>query len=456
MSKLTALVCSLAALVPAALLTRSEEPPRPAPRPAPEGAALATEARTAHRAVLAGGRRDAWLFVGFQAREAERLPRLPMNLALVIDRSGSMGSEDKLVHAKAAAEQLVSRLRPEDRLAIVAYDDSIRTLVPSTTLEDEDSIRAAIRGLAPGGSTDLHGGMVEGAEQVRGSHDPERLNRVLLLSDGLANHGVSNRGAIQRRASRCFEEGVQITTMGMGLQYDEDLLVGIAREAGGNYYYVDHAEAVGRHLDSEIDRMAQVVARHVELRVALGDGVRVGDVYGYAHRMDGRTLVVQVPDLISAQRRKVVVRLEVEGQAGETRRLARTEVRFRDVLADERFVSVHDPVDVAFTDDPAEVRAGRDLEVLAKVEVVRNATALLDAMELQKAGDFQGAQELLAARYLNSRTFNEAELKSAEVERILEKLRQTMEDLERTRADATARRDLQLGTQLEALGYTGD
>jgi len=426
--------------------------PDPAPVEAP-GPVVRVSARTSHPAVLAGEPRDVHLHVALEAADLPRVPRLPMNLALVIDRSGSMGSQDKLVHAKAAAEQLVGRLRPDDRLAVVAYDDRVQTVVPSTPAGERQVFLDAIRALVPGNQTNLHDGLVTGYEEVLSRFDDARLNRVLLLSDGLANVGVTSSSAIGERARRCRERGVRISTMGMGLSYDEDLMRAVSRGAGGNYYYVDEAEAVGRHLDREIDELARIVARDVVVEVELAEGVELRDDYGYAHAIEGRRLVVPISDLFSAERRKVVLRLGVAGAAGERRALARASVRYREAVSREAHAVEVAGLDVRFSDDPDEVRRLRDLGVLVKVEIVQNALALDAAMALQKAGDFAAAQELLAARLLTSSTLNETEYRDPELTRMLESMKQTLLDLERTRTDPRARRDLQLTTELTALGY---
>ncbi len=410
--------------------------------------------QTSHPLVLAGDAQDVYLHVALRAADLPHVARPSMNLALVIDRSGSMASEDKLTFAKSAAEQLVGRLEPDDRLAIVAYDHDIRTVVPSTPARERGVFLAAIRGLHTGGSTDLHGGMVTGYDEVRAHFDEERLNRVLLLSDGLANRGVTQPDAIRSRAAQCRETGVRISTMGMGLSYDEDLLSGIAHHAGGNYYYVREAESVGRHLDRELDELTRIVARDVEVRVELGEGVQLGEIYGYSHTRKGSSIRIPVSDLYSGERRKVVVRLRVQGAAGTERALATASLRYVDSSSHTSHRQSSATLRSRFTDDIDEVLRSRRLDVLIKVEIVHNAGALDAAMKLQRDGEIDAAQELLDARYRNSKLVNDTEYRSAELTRMLETMKQVLFDIERTRGDASARRDLQLTTELQALGYT--
>jgi Ca-activated chloride channel family protein len=295
--------------------------------------------------------------------------------------------------------------------------------------------------------------MVSGYEEVLRHFDEARLNRVLLLSDGLANRGVVDRAEILERARRCHERGVRVSSMGMGLHYDEALMSGIAAAAGGNYYYVDQAESVGEFLDREIDELTRIVARDVEVSVALGEGVELLEVLGHRERVRGAALVVPISDMYSGEQRKLVLAVRVHGENGSTRPLATASVRFRDAVSNEPQHEVDPALEVGFTESADAVAAARRPEVLVKVEVIRNAEALIAAMELQKKGDFAGARELLAARHASCKAVNDAEYRSAELTRMLETLERVMRDIERTRADVRARRDLQLATGLEGLGY---
>lgn len=420
-----------------------------------EPAVASIAGRTTHPVLPAGEVVETYVHLAVRAVEVPDAPRLGMNLALVIDRSGSMASEDKLRFAKQAAQQVVERLRPDDRLAIVAYDDEICTVVPPTLAAERRVFHTAIEGLDTGGSTDLCGGLTAGVEAVLAHFDERRVNGVMLLSDGLANVGVKSADEIAGRAAGFRDRGVRVSTLGMGLDYDEDLLMGVALRAGGNYHYVAEAETVGGFLDGELDEMGCAVARDVRVRIVPGDGVELREVYAHVERQEGNTTLVDLRDLYGGQERKIVLRLGVRGSVGETRELLRATLSSVDAKTRARRVSEVPPVTVRFSDDLAEVRAARDLETLARVEVVQNGVALDRAMRLQKDGRYQEAQELLGARYLNSKIVNETELHDPEVERTLWRIQKVMQDLERTRSNPQARRDLQLESMLHALGYTG-
>jgi Ca-activated chloride channel family protein len=155
------------------------------------------------------------------------LPRKkPMNLSIVLDRSGSMADERKIHYAKSALLSLVDKLSPDDILSIVIYDDVVEVLRPAGRVRDRREIHRLIERIAPRGSTNLGGGMVKGLEQVAVHASREFVNRVVLLSDGLANQGITDPQELNRIARRYGSRSISLTTIGMGLDYNENLMVG--------------------------------------------------------------------------------------------------------------------------------------------------------------------------------------------------------------------------------------
>ncbi len=220
--------------------TRGE--PRTAASPKPQSQAVAAIAVAGPSAVLAKppllsvtasapnaystcSGDDVFVVVDVKAQEIALKERLPMNLALVIDRSGSMQSEQKLDHAKDAASFLVKNLAQSDVLGVVVYDSTVEVLTPSAPLEDAAPVLAQIAGLAPGNTTYIEGGLRAGAAEVSKHLRATQVNRVILLSDGLANVGVSDPRELGRIAQSFAAEGIAVTAMGVGLEYSEETMM---------------------------------------------------------------------------------------------------------------------------------------------------------------------------------------------------------------------------------------
>src|ERR1035441_6359246 len=171
----------------------------------------------------------------------KKVRRTPLNLAVVLDKSGSMTGA-KLEKTKQAAMQLVDRLAPNDIFSLGLYSDAARVLVPAQKVEDKDALKEKIDNIQAGGSTALYAGVKMGADQIQEYFSNKRINRVILLSDGLANVGPSTPRELRRFGGDLAERGISVTTIGVGDDYNEDLMAGLAEASDANYYYVKDTE----------------------------------------------------------------------------------------------------------------------------------------------------------------------------------------------------------------------
>lgn len=249
-----------------------------------------------------------------------------LSLALVIDRSSSMSGQP-LHEAKRCAGFVVDRLGPTDRCAIVCYDNEVQTLVPSRPAGDKDVFRAAIDEVRERGSTNLHGGWLAGARALAPHTALAGVSRVLLLSDGQANFGLTEPAAIFRECAELAACGVTTSTYGLGHGFNEVLMQGIAQQGGGNAYYGRTAEDLLDPFQEELDLLGDLCARSAILQVLPAPGIGVEVVNGLLARPGRRW---QLPALAHDSEAWALVRLTVPAGlvlgAGALQRLAEVRV----------------------------------------------------------------------------------------------------------------------------------
>ncbi|CAN1209437.1 VWFA domain-containing protein [Tumidithrix helvetica PCC 7403] len=234
--------------------------------------------------------------------------RPQLNISLVVDRSGSMHGQ-KIEFAKKAACFAVEQLTPSDRVSIVIYDDKIEAIVPSTLATDKSEMVRNIQRIQSGGSTALHEGWRQGGIQVSQHLNPTHLNRVILLSDGQANLGETNPDVIATDTHKLSKLGVSTTTMGIGDDYNEDLMEAMAKSGNGNYYFIEFAEQLPNIFQTELQGLMATIGSKVSLTLVPKNGVEVLDVFNDFDR--NSTGSYQLPNLIFGNPIMVALRLKV-------------------------------------------------------------------------------------------------------------------------------------------------
>ena len=275
--------------------------------------------RPDRRYIRTGYRSNRFLLVDIEAPAAERREggRPSVNLAFVLDRSGSM-SGPKIATARDAVEDALNRLSPDDRFAVVVvYDDQIDVVAESSLATPEARRRAvdALRRIDARGSTNLGEGWLRGCEQVSRFLSDRGVNRALLLTDGLANVGMTDSSELQGHAAELRRRGVSTSTFGVGADFDERLLQAMADAGGGHFYFVESAAHIGSDPSPARWAAASRPRRGTELRSAKAlEGVRVELLSRFAtdgqRRSDGTEHVADLAgDLVSEQRVSAVLRL---------------------------------------------------------------------------------------------------------------------------------------------------
>jgi Ca-activated chloride channel family protein len=388
--------------------------------PIPTTTALGLSAETERARLLTRGGKT-YLQVGIQAAQREAPRRPPLNVCLVVDRSGSMNEEGKIKYAYKAASEVVDRLQPTDTISVVAYDDTAHVLVRATKVTDKEALHRALEGLSPGGSTDIYSGLELGYREVTRGLDHESLHEVILISDGMVTRGTSDLGAFARLASRAFSDDIQTTAIGMGLDYDEDLMMTVAREGKGNYHFVKDAASIQDILHEELDQLTHVVAKALRLRIRLADGVSALRVLGSAemdedavaiakatekaiddrvyrdlgirpdrrHTDDEPGLKMLIPQFAMGDSHVVMVEIEVPPGRG-TRKVADVYLKYKDIVFPaNREAQVAASIQYTDSDDAmvASIRQSVKKNVLGfqTGEVLQRAAARLDRGEAGEA-----------------------------------------------------------------------
>ena len=318
-----------------------------------------------------------------------RLPRPdtrpPVNLAIVIDRSGSMEG-DKIARAREAALEALGRLAPDDVLSVVTYDTDVQTIVPAQCVGNGRSIAAAIRGIRVGGSTALFAGVSQGASEVRKHIEDRRyIHRVILLSDGLANVGPQTPEELGRLGAALVKEGISVTTVGLGLGFNEDLMTRLAQRSDGNTYFVESSDDLPRIFAGELGDVLNVIARRVVIEVEFPEGVRPLNFVGRDGVIRGRKAELTLNQLYGGQEKFALIEVEVpSSKAGAEIEIASARLTYENALTQKTAV-VRAQRKITFSENRETVVSSADLKVQSDYAVNVIAVTKDKAVELVDA-----------------------------------------------------------------------
>jgi len=287
-------------------------------------------------------------------------PRHPVDLAVVLDASGSMSAERKIEYARHAARQLASSLQPGDSYALVVFRDDVRVVVPAADHQDVAAIHSAIDEIVEGGGTNLYDGIKEGGAEVLRALDAGEVGRVVVLSDGHANVGVVAPHKLADLARGMREQDITLSTIGLGLDFSEDTLASLSDIGGGTYAFVGDPVELSEVLSRELGAAASVVARGTTITLLLPDGIEPIALLGWeATRVNGGWRVY-VGDIQAGQTVKIIARVRVRAAAGD-QPVATVEAMYEDLISERDTVSSAE-VHVTATTDEAAIRDSLDRE----------------------------------------------------------------------------------------------
>jgi Ca-activated chloride channel family protein len=325
--------------------------------------------------------------------------RSPVNVALVLDKSGSM-SGDKIARAKEAAISALERLNSDDIVSVVTYDSTVSVVVPATKLTDRQAIIERLRQVEAGGSTALFAGVSKGAEELRKFLNKERANRVILLSDGLANVGPQSASELGDLGRSLSKEGISVSTIGLGLDYNEDLMTSLARESDGNHVFVENSTKLVEVFNREFDDVLSVVAQEVVIKIHCRDDVRPVRTLNCDAEITGQDVYVKMNQLYSEQEKYVILELELPPRpSGSAMEVADVSVSYTNMetKTEDRLSSV---VGVNFSSTLASVEASINRPVMEQCVLQLANLQNQEATVLRDRGEISEAKQRLEANAL--------------------------------------------------------
>jgi Ca-activated chloride channel family protein len=358
-----------------------------------DGQTVKVEGRLGHAKLASNQDNETYLYLNVNApTEVKGNTAVPVNLAIVIDRSGSMRGK-RLSNAVEAARGMVRRLRDGDRVSIITYNTRAETLVPATTVDasSRERIASQLSSVTPNGDTCISCGVEAGLDALRGSTG--MIQRMLLLSDGQATAGVRDVPGFRQLASRARDMGCTISSVGVDVDYNERIMTAIAIESNGRHYFVENDAQLPAIFDQELQSLVQTVATNSEMRIELAPGVQLLQVFDRAFRREGNSIVVPMGTLTVADNKTVLVKVRIPRSTEGNRSVANVSLRFDDLAAGNEG-QLSGTLHANLTSDASEV-SELDALVGGRLERAETAATLRDANKLFASGRVAAAQAKL-------------------------------------------------------------
>ncbi len=369
-----------------------------------DAGSVSVEAQLERTKLLAGERGETFTRIRLRGADAPaQEKRLPVALTLIIDTSGSMRGE-KIVSARESAAAAIEQLQNGDRFTVITFSNGAEVLVPPTRIDDDNlaAALAKVRGLSATGGTDMVAGLSTGgamAQKMASTGGTSQNNRVMLLSDGQPNTEAGLDAAIQTMS----RAGILTTTLGIGADYNEDLMARLADKGLGNYYFVQFAHQMPKIFETEVAALATVVGKEAVVTIALQNGVQVEEVYGFPFSRGKDVVAINVGDVYAKRNIDILARLSVPAHSGE-KDLVDVKVTYHDAL-DNQAKRVNERLAVVFTRDEAAVTASLVPDVANKTQKIKTALAMERATSAYAAGKKDAARKIIEEQKADNSAF---------------------------------------------------
>jgi Mg-chelatase subunit ChlD len=341
---------------------------------------------------------EAILQVGFTTSAvSDRTDLRPLNLVLVVDRSGSMTAGDKMSRVKQSLLTMLKQLRPTDVISIVAFETGAEVLLPAQRLGDGATVRRVINQIQPGGSTNLHGGLMLGYKEARKNLKRDATNRVILLTDGIANTGVTDPQQILKDSLPFNDEGIDLSTIGVGLDLDKDLLRELAKGGRGLFHFVANAEDIEKVFVREVQSLVSPVARRVRLEIDYDPALELEHLYGYEPQHSASGVKLTLDDMNQGLTEVVMMRFKAKrGQSSARERLpVRVRLAYYDLEQQREIVTEQETF--LTVSNSSSVEMLKDQEVRKNFTVAQLAQAIYEMALAWENKSYQKAEIIASA-----------------------------------------------------------
>jgi Ca-activated chloride channel family protein len=293
--------------------------------------------------------------------------RTAVNLCLVIDRSGSMEGPP-LDYVKQACAYVVDMLSPTDVLSIVTFEEIVEVLMPPRTVANKELIKEHISRIVPGNTTNLYDGLSLAAQQLMSAGESGLATRMVVFSDGDPTAGIKDFTALVQHVGEIKARGISCTFLGFGPDYNEELLAGMAKRAGGNYYYIARPELIPEVFRAELDKLMTVAGRNLKLRLKTARWVSLRQIYGHDIPQGQREVDIQLADLERDSALNVAFDFEFQNHPLGHYRVAWGSLEYDDAVSGKNETFPLDFV-IEFTADATRCSVPQDTRVAQSVEV---------------------------------------------------------------------------------------
>jgi len=312
-----------------------------------------------------------------------------LNVVLVIDRSGSMEGEP-LDYVKRACSYVVDLLDPNDILSVVTFEETVEVLIPPRRVVNKELIKQHIQRLVPGNTTNLYDGLALGAQQILSAREPGRIERLIVFTDGEPTTGIKDYHSLVQHVGEIKNRGITSTFLGFGYEYNEELLAGMAKRAGGNYYFISKSELIPEIFRAELDKLFTIAGRNLRLRLKTARWVVLRQIFGHSIPYGQREIELNLADVEKGTSLEVVLDLEFQNHPLGIYRVLSGKLVYDDAVSGKEESPEFDVI-LEFSAEGERCNVPQNPRVAGAVEIARVSRAVEKTIMGLKRGEVTAA-----------------------------------------------------------------